>query len=77
MANVVAVNVPANETIHVYLTLSLKLKKKCVRKNYAPQLNGQSGLNVMHHWAAGDKCSDIAIVKVIAIAKIQTVVAVI
>ena len=31
----------------------------------------------MHHWVDGDKSSDIAIVKVIAIAKIQTVVAVI
>ena len=33
MASVVAVNAPANETIHVFLILFPKSKKKCVKKN--------------------------------------------
>lgn len=77
MVNVVAVNAPANVTIHAYLISFPKSKRKCARKNSVPQLNGPSGPIAMHHWADGDKNSDIAIVKAIAIAKIPTVVAVI
>merc|ERR1712131_121124 len=77
MASVVSVNAPANETIHVFLILFPKSKKKCVKKNSLPQLNGLNGPNAMHHWVDGDKNSDIAIVKVIAIVKIQTVAVVI
>jgi len=77
MASAVAVNVPANVTIHVSPISFPKSMWKCAKKNSVPQLNGPSGPNAMHHWADGDKNSDIAIVKAIAIAKIQTVVVVI
>jgi hypothetical protein len=73
MASVVAVNAPVSAMIHVYLTLSPKLKKKCAKRNSVLQLNGPIGPNVMLHLVDGAKNSDIVIVKVIVIAKIQIV----